>query len=490
MSAEVPATPSLNSLLQKAKSLAADNKSAARTLADRSNPARNKEIRDGGVLKRQVQGVPHARKGEDPLTSRGYSFLKLFGLISGRIDPEHCKVELGVVRQLQELYDRHGMMKAEGNSFLVPFASDFLFSTHGEESIAQEIRQLTKAGIAGTNPWEARERLLYESQSLPSSVRQKVLSWVDETQGGALVGPPLMGELIELLRNNEVFTQCGARMLAMPPNGRIFFPRQTGPGTAYWVGQTSTITDSTQTTDDVTLTAKKLGILIKVPNELFRFSSISVEQFLREDIARVMALTLDKALLEGTTSGTSVQPKGLINYANINKYTSAGAGTNGDTIVPKDVYRMVSKVESQNAIFKAFIMRPTMWSSIATLRSDSVTAGDQAGPFVFNIIRELQTSFDLTRMQPGNLAGYPVYKSTQISNARTKGSGTNLTYILGGDFTDYVIAMSGSLEFMISTQGDTPFTTDETWFRGIQFCDGAPRREASFVLMDSLIESL
>jgi HK97 family phage major capsid protein len=428
--------------------------------------------------------APHARVGEDPLTSRGFSFLKAFGVISGKLATENAKVELDLSARLQKLYvDQLGYNKASTNSFMLPFAADLIAAVPGTEDFAREIREVVRAGVAGFDRQQVAElRQRYWGV-------QKALSWVDETLGGALVAPPIQGELIELLRNNEVFMQAGARMIAMPPNGRIVFPRQTSPGTAYWVGESTTITDSTPGTGDVVLQAKKLGVLMKIPNELFRFSSVSVEQFIREDMARVLALRLDKSLLDAV--GSSIEPKGITNYANITNHTSVDPGTttNGYKFQPEDVAQMIAKVESQNAIFKAFIMRPLLWATIVNRRADAVSAGDHAGPFVFNLIRELQTSFDLQRMQPGNLYGYPVYKSTQVSNTRSKGASTNLTQVIGGDFTDYVIAMSGAIEFQISTQGDTPFATDQTWFRGINYCDGAPRHEASFVLCDQLFEN-
>jgi HK97 family phage major capsid protein len=87
----------------------------------------------------------------------------------------------------------------------------------------------------------------------------------------------------------------------------------------------------------------------------------------------------------------------------------------------------------------------------------------------------------------GQLCGYPLIKSTQVSNARVKGSGTNLTYILGGDFSDYVLAMGGVIEFAVSPYGDTAFSQDQTVIRAIQYVDGAPRHENSFVYVDNLL---
>ena len=457
---------------------------AIQNITDTQSKFQNKleeiEVGSKSARNNSTLNAPQVRKGENTMGSRGYSFVKLFGLLRGELTPENARVEWEMAQNLQKLYvDRLGYNKAQTNTIMAPFGSDYIAEIPGEEGFAKEVRQIVSAGISGYDREEVR------------GIRakhwgvQKAMSWIDESQGGALVAPPVQGELIELLRNNEVFMAAGARTIAMPPNGRITFPRQTNAGTAYWVGESNAVADSTPATGDVLLQAKKLGILCKVPNELFRFSSVSVEMFLREDISRVLALRLDKSLLEA--AGSTNEPKGLINYANITRHTAKTPGANGDTFTPEDVANMIGKVEEQNAQFKSFVMRPLMYAAIANRRADAVTAGDSKGPFVFNMFRELnQNSIDYSRGTPGNLYGHPVFKSTQISAGRSKGSSSNLSYILGGDFADYLIAMSGAIEFQISTQGDTPFTTDQTWYRGIMYTDGAPRHEASFVLCDNL----
>ena len=47
----------------------------------------------------------------------------------------------------------------------------------------------------------------------------------------------MLGELIDLQRNLEAFAAAGAQEIALPPNGRIQFPKLTGGSTAYWVGE-------------------------------------------------------------------------------------------------------------------------------------------------------------------------------------------------------------------------------------------------------------
>jgi len=366
---------------------------------------------------------------------------------------------------------------------MLPLAADHLV---GNDSLAAEIKAVSKAGVSAYDP----EEMAHLRGKLGMSGYTKALSWLDETVGGALVGPPSFGELIEVLRNNEVLMAAGARVLPMPPTGRITWPRQTSAMTAYHNGESTNLTESTPGTGDVNLSAKKITILAKLPNELFHFSSVPIEAFVRQDMGKVLSLKMDVTLLENV--GSSTTPKGLINYTNINTHTSnstPASGNVGYAIHPRDPYEMIAKTEEQNATFRAFIMRPLLWAGIVNKRADAVSAGDGAGAFLFNVWREPNENMNVERLRVGNLSGYPVFKSTQVSKTRVRGTATDLTYVLGGDFSDYLIALSPAIEFAVSTQGDSPFVADQTWYKGVGYYDGAPRHEASFTLMDTMTQT-
>jgi hypothetical protein len=112
-------------------------------------------------------------------------------------------------------------------------------------------------------------------------------------------------------------------------------------------------------------------------------------------------------------------------------------------------------------------------------RADAVTASDGKGPFLFR---------DTTvAAPPVELYGTKVVRSSQVSGARVKGSGTNLSYILLGYFPDWIVARMGVMEFLASGLGDTALQNDMTYLRGIQHIDAGPRQQASFVLCDQLI---
>src|SRR5258707_8523522 len=144
----------------------------------------------------------------------------------------------------------------------------------------------------------------------------------------------MLGELIDLQRSLEVFAVAGAQEVALPPNGRVQFPKLTAASTAYWVGEGSAITESAPTTGNLDLQAKKLGVFVKLNNELLRFASPSAEGLVRLDMARAAALKADLAMLEGTGGK---QIKGITTYSGIVSHTAAGAATNGVPFTPTHV---------------------------------------------------------------------------------------------------------------------------------------------------------
>ena len=59
-----------------------------------------------GAHPHQVFGTPWARTGEDPLSSRGFSFLKMIGVLNGSIGPEEAKTELDVHNRLHNVFHK------------------------------------------------------------------------------------------------------------------------------------------------------------------------------------------------------------------------------------------------------------------------------------------------------------------------------------------------------------------------------------------------
>lgn len=122
-----------------------------------------------------------------------------------------------------------------------------------------------------------------------------------------------------------------------------------------------------------------------------------------------------------------------------------------------------------------------MHAALLSRRADALDSGDAAGLFLFQPMRSITDPPSL------ELYGTKVVRSSQVSNTRVKGSGTDLTYILLGYFPDWIVARLGVMEFLASGLGDTAIVNDQTYLRGIQHVDAGPRHAASFVLCDNLV---
>jgi len=419
--------------------------------------------------------VPWAATGPVCQDSAGYSVLKAAAFALGFVGPEQAKEEIHTHQQLHDLYASYGFMPHHGQqSFLVPLASQHLpvFEPHGLR-LRDELRQKMTAQASQFDPDEA------DWIGRRTGLRRKSLGTLTDTAGGTLVPLPVLGELIDLQRSMEVFANAGAREVAMPPNGRVQFPKLTGASTAYWVGEGSAITESQPTTGNLDLQAKKLGVFVKLNNELLRFASPSAEGLVRFDMARAAALKADLAMLEGT-GGTQI--KGITTYADIVSHTAATTGSNGNTFTPADVASMEASLPDAVDAPTAWVMRKAMFAALMNRRADAVSAADGKGAFLFR-------NTDAATGSPSELYGTKVVRSSQVSATRVKGSGTDLSYILLGSFPDWVVARMGVMEFLASGLGDTALQNDMTYLRGIQHIDAGPRQQASFVLCDQLLVS-
>ena len=422
-------------------------------------------------VERRVPWVTSGPVGRD---SEGYSVLKAAAFALGYAGAENAKEEIHVHNQLRDLYQTYGFVPHCGSqSFLVPLSTNHLpaFEPRGAR-LREEIRQKMTAHADRFDPDEAAwigRRLGY---------RTKALNTLSDLAGGSLVPPPMLGELIDLQRNMEAFAGAGAQEVALPPNGRLQFPKLTGGSTAYWVGEGTAVTESEPTTGNLDLQAKKLGVFVKVNNELMRFASPSAEGLVRYDMARVAALKADLAMLEGT-GGTQI--KGLLTYSGVTTHTASTVGANGNTFEAQDVAGMEGKLPDAVSAPTAWLMRKTMHAALMNRRADAVSAADGKGSFLFHPTRQAADA------PPTELYGTKVVRTAQISTARVKGASSNLTYIVLGYFPDWIVSRLGVMEFLASGLGDTALQNDQTYLRGIQHIDAGPRNAASFVLCDQLV---
>lgn len=195
--------------------------------------------------------------------------------------------------------------------------------------------------LANPNDRAAREAAAYEIEvsnaaqkrygktingiTVPNDVLRRDLTVGVPSAGGNLVGTNLLvGSFIELFRNRLALANAGVTVL----NGltdNIAIPRQTSAATAYWIGEGGSPTESQQAVDQVNMSPKGLAAFTDYSRRLLLQSSIDVENMIRDDFVRIMALEADRAGLYGI--GGANQPLGLLNTTGIGAQTITGTGT-------------------------------------------------------------------------------------------------------------------------------------------------------------------
>jgi len=117
------------------------------------------------------------------------------------------------------------------------------------------------------------------------------------TTGAAFVPDVLSSTVIRLVDQYSAFAQNATNVVM--PSDVLLFPRRTAGSTAYWVSENAAITASDPTSNQVTLTAKKVTGAVTIASELLSDSIVSIADW----IAAELALTLSNAVEEAAWSG-------------------------------------------------------------------------------------------------------------------------------------------------------------------------------------------
>lgn len=432
-----------------------------------------------------LKGAPNVRTGESIMSSRGFQFGKLIGatMRDDIVPPERAKIELMMHEKLCKAIAGRGYETSSRSSVFAPLDPDLFSEDLIPNDLYCEMKSLLVADSHKYDPDEAR----WWGKKAATAATPS-MSWVDQSAGGSFVAPPTFGPPIELLRNKEALLNAGATTVPLGPSGRMILPRLTAATQGGWQGENTVTTPVNAGTGSLNLSAKKVIAVVSLANELLRFGSPTTEAMIRADIFKTVALIMDKGLLDGP--GSDKVPLGLVTMGTTGVVsTTAGTissssygmvvvnPTGSNQLAGQDLYNFLSGIEENNGEPTGWIMRPQMAYGIFKSRWTPYSGGTSQGGFLFDLIRGVDGT-----MKPA-IAGLGVTKTPQVSN--TRGSGSN-TYILSGDWPDYLVAMFGAIEFAQTDQGFNLFSADQTLVRAILSCDGAPQHPGLFSIADNI----
>lgn len=233
---------------------------------------------------------------------------------------------------------------------------------------------------------------------------------------------------IELLRNMAVVLQAGATHL-IGCVGNIPFARQNAAGTATWTGDNpaSAVANSDPTVETFTMSPKQLMANRSYSKQLLIQTSGFADRYVTEDLAAAHALEVDRAAMFGT--GSANQPMGVVNFSGIGAEVG---GTNGLAPTWANMVNLETKISTANALMGAL---------------KYVTNAKGRG-FLKQTLRSATAGSKFIWDDDNTINGYDALSTNQVPSNLVKGTSSNCSAILFGNWRELLIAEWGALDLI------------------------------------------
>lgn len=296
---------------------------------------------------------------------------------------------------------------------------------------------------------------------IPFEVQKRDMVVGTPTAGGNLVATDLMsGDFITILRDAMVLNTLGVRFLSGLV-GNIAIPKQTGSGSAYWVAEGQPPDESGAAIGQVAMSPKTVGAFTDISRKLLLQSSIDVESFVSTDLAMVLGLAIQRAAIAG--GSVANEPSGILAKIAAGIVGGANGGApDWDSVV--DLETAVS-VANADVGTLAYLTNAKVRGKLKKTFVDGPGTGERV-------------------WQKGSepLNGYRAAVTNAVPSNLSKGTGTNLSALVFGNFADLVIGMWGGLDLMVDPY--THSTTGTVRVTALQDVDVGVRNVESFATME------
>ena len=299
-------------------------------------------------------------------------------------------------------------------------------------SIHKAIRsQMANGKLEGVEK-EMHDRALAEAKSSNITLsgvaiqmnRAQTVTGDSGTKGGALVSTDLQSP-IDFLRPAPLMQAIGATYLT-GLTGNLRFPKNEGGIVASWEGETAATASTSNVYGYLDSVPKRLSVTVPISLQNLMQSSIDLEMYTIGEINQAIANAMDAAAINGTGSG---QPLGILNAAGVNVVATGvdGDAPTWDMIVDAETNVFVANA---NAAKMSYVVNP---KTRGKLKKTKHAAGD------LNYIMGTD----------GNVNGYATATSNHVPSNLAKGTGTNLSALVFGDFSQLLINQWGFMDLSV-----------------------------------------
>ena len=318
-----------------------------------------------------------------------------------------------------------------------------------EKPVGKPITEKPAAGMNAEN--EAKIRKKEYNKSFWNVMRKKLvnpevmnaLQEGTDSEGGYLVPDEFEHTLVEALESENIFRKLAHIINTSSGDRKI--PVVASKGTASWVDEEGSITESDDAFGQVSIGAYKLGTLIKVSNELLNDSVFDLEAYIAKEFGRRIGAKEEDAFFNGNGSG---KPTGIFDStagAQVGINSASISAITADEII--DLFFSLGAPYRKNAVW---VLNDATVKAVRKLK-------DGNGNYLWQPA--------LTSGTPDMLLGRPVYTSNCVP---TIASGAKV--IAFGDFSYYWIADRQGRVF--KKLNELYAATDQTGFVATQRVDG------------------
>lgn len=338
------------------------------------------------------------------------------------------------VENLTEELNQINIEEAAQRAMAASKISDDVKEKARQFSFAKFFRELgTKDGLTGVELEMAnlaredaqRSGITLEGTGIPAvvlSLQREFAGMTAGTQadGGYTIATALQYQ--EALRNKLVLVGAGARYISgLVGNISV---TEGNSITVSWQGENSKTGDTKKSFTQKDLSPKRCSVNVPISTQLINQSSWDVEKMILDDILNAHAEALEKAAINGSGVG---QPKGILNTDGIG---SVVLGVNGAAPTFKSMVDLETAVSIRNADLGslAYVTNSKVRGALKTTLKSSGVSG-----YIW---------------EKNEVNGYNALASNIVPSDISKGTGTNLSSAIFGNFNDLLICQWGGLDII------------------------------------------
>lgn len=325
--------------------------------------------------------------------------------------------------------------------------------------------------------WDAVKDSGYEREVVEATAIVKSQNGSSGEAGGFFIPEEVSSTIIDLAIAKTPIFEMGVTQIKNL-RGELSIPKVLSRNTMYWVGEEEASTESNMTFGEINLRPKTAAASTKISRRLLHQSGSVIEQQVRNSIQESFALGINTAMMLG--AGSEKVPLGITKFTGLT--TTTALGTNGLVFDIDKASEMKTNIDVANRLAGnlGYIMRPEVLSLMLRERVAQFSGQTKGQPIDPMAVIMTQAQLEAT-------LGYKVRTTTLLPGNLTKGSSSNCSQVIFGDFSQMVVGFWEGFELKASdVAGDasgSAFNQRQIWLAAFQGIDSNVKDAKGFTVI-------